>query len=272
MVFSPAKINLFLHVTGKRPDGYHLLQSLMVPLAFGDNIEMTPSNALSLQVTGSDLANEPLENNLVMKAARALQAASGTTQGANIILHKQIPHAAGLGGGSSNAATTLLALQALWNTNIDLPSIATKLGADVPFFLKNKAQYAEGIGEILTPATLPQLYILLVKPNAPMPTAAVFHKGFKNFSAPISLPLQFNSVAELVGYLKSCHNDLTNNAIEIAPVIADILEKLETLNGCLLARMSGSGATCFGIFESAERCNAAAQQFSKHWVQATQTL
>ncbi len=265
MVSSPAKINLFLHVTGKRPDGYHLTQSLMAPLAFGDELEITPSPTLSLEVIGSDLANQPPENNLVMKAARAL----GTSHGADIKLYKHIPHAAGLGGGSSNAATTLLALQQLWKTNIDLLPIATSLGADVPFFLDHTPQYAEGIGDILTPVQLPKLYILLVKPDVAVPTADVFKKGFQQFSKAVHMPSSFDDVSALVDYLKPLKNDLTKNAISIAPQIADILTRLEQTDGCLLARMSGSGATCFGIFESAESCNRAAQYFSDHWVQAT---
>lgn len=268
MVLAPAKINLFLHVTGKRPDGYHLLSSLMVPLAFGDELEFTPSDKLSLQVIGSSLANEPPENNLVMKAARAL----GSSHGAEIKLYKRIPHAAGLGGGSSNAATTLLALSKLWNMNIDLLPIAIKLGADVPFFLHDTAQYAEGIGEILTPVTLPQLHILLVKPDVAIPTADIFKKGFLQFSKPADKATSFADVDALMDYLKPLKNDLTDHAVSIAPQIADILMRLEKTDGCLLARMSGSGATCFGIFESAESCNGAVQHFSDHWVQATHTL
>ena len=268
MVLAPAKINLFLEVVGKREDGYHLLQSLMVPLAFGDELEITPSSILSLKVIGSTLANEPPENNLVMKAARAL----GTSHGANIKLYNRIPHAAGLGGGSSNAATTLLALSKLWKIEKDLLALATSLGADVPFFLHHTAQYAEGIGEILTPVTLPKLFILLVKPNVAVSTADIFRKGFKQFSKPIDTPSSFDDIHTLIDYLKPLKNDLTENAISIAPQIADILTRLEKTDGCLLARMSGSGATCFGIFDNAESCNEAAQHFSDHWVQATHTL
>lgn len=268
MVSSPAKINLFLHVTGKRSDGYHVLQSLMAPLAFGDELEFAPSNQLLLEVIGSDLSKQPPENNLVIKAAEALS----LTHGAKIKLYKHIPHAAGLGGGSSNAAQTLLTLSRLWKIETDLLPIATSLGADVPFFLKNTAQYAEGIGEILTPAILPKLYILLVKPDVAIPTADIFKKGFQQFSTPVNLPTQFDDVVSLMDYLKPLRNDLTENAITIEPVIADIILKLENTNGCLVARMSGSGATCFGVFQSAESCNAAAQYFSEHWVQVTHTL
>jgi 4-diphosphocytidyl-2-C-methyl-D-erythritol kinase len=268
MVLAPAKINLFLEMVGKREDGYHLLQSLMVPLAFGDELEITPSDTLTLKVIGSTLAHEPPENNLVVKAARSLS----TSHGANIKLYKRIPHAAGLGGGSSNAATTLFALSKLWKIEKDLLPIATSLGADVPFFLKNTPQYAEGIGEILTPVTLPKLYILLVKPDVAVPTADVFKKGFKQFSKAAHTPPSFGDIHALIDYLKHLKNDLTENAISIAPHIADILKRLGKTDGCLLARMSGSGATCFGIFDNAESCHKTAQHFSDHWVQATHTL
>lgn len=272
MVLAHGKINLFLHVTGKQNDGYHQLQSLMVPLVFGDRLEVQPNASLSVEVIGSDLANMPPENNLVMKAARALQAATHTTKGAHILLHKHIPHAAGLGGGSSDAAHTLLALQKLWQTHIDLLPIAEKVGADVPFFLNNSAQYAEGIGEKLTAVNIPLLYVLLVKPHIEIPTATIFAKGFSQFSKTIPLLHHFDDAQSLITFLKPLKNDLTENAISVAPVIADILSRLEDTNGCLMARMSGSGATCFGIFADAKSCEVAVQLFAEHWVQVTQTL
>ena len=271
MVLSPAKINLYLHVCGKRADGYHLLDSLMVPLAFGDTLDITPNPKLSLEVIGSTLAQEPPEKNLAIKAAHALQ----EKQGAKIILHKKIPHAAGLGGGSSNAATTLKLLLPLWDKKLkeeQLLKIAESLGADVPFFLNAYSQYAEGIGEKLTPVTLPKIHVLLVNSGTPVPTASVFKKGFLEYSPPALKQQKFLDVDELVSYLKPLKNDLTKNAISMAPEIAQIISKIEENSGCLLARMSGSGATCFGIFKSAESCAKAASQFSDYWVQATQSL
>ena len=275
MVLSPAKINLYLHVCGKRADGYHLLDSLMVPLAFGDMLEISPHSELSLKVIGSALADEPAEQNLVMKAARGLQDLLHTKQGAQIVLHKYTPHAAGLGGGSSNAATTLKLLLELWKENVgqeQLLTLATSLGADVPFFLASTAQYAEGIGEKLTPIALPKLHLLLVNSGTLVPTATIFKKGFAKYSEPVSKYKNFADVGALVAYLKPLTNDLTKNAIGLAPEIAEIITRMENSSGCLLARMSGSGATCFGIFENAEACAKAAAQFSKYWVKTTHTL
>jgi 4-diphosphocytidyl-2-C-methyl-D-erythritol kinase len=275
MVLSPAKINLYLHVCGKRADGYHLLDSLMAPLAFGDTLEITSHSELSLEVIGSSLAQEPVEKNLVMKAARMLQEVLNTTQGAKMVLHKRIPHAAGLGGGSSNAATALKLLLQLWNKKLDseqLLKLATSLGADVPFFLSPSAQYAEGIGEKLTPVGLPKLHLLLFNSGTAVPTVDVFKKGFAEYSRPAIKRQSFADVNEVILYLQSLNNDLTKNATMLAPEIEDILLRIEKSPGCLLARMSGSGATCFGIFESAESCTKAALQFPNYWVKTTHTL
>ena len=275
MALSPSKINLYLHICGRRADGYHLLHSLMVPLAFGDILEIHPDSKLSLEVVGSPLAQEPVEQNLVMKAARALQAALNVSAGARMALNKHIPHAAGLGGGSSDAATALKLLLALWNKDLEekwLLKIAESLGADVPFFLNPTGQYAEGIGEKLTPVAIPKFYVLLVNSGTLIPTAAIFAKGFARYSKPAPKPKEFSNLETLVMYLKNLSNDLTQNAITLAPEIAKIISQLENSSGCLLARMSGSGATCFGIFESAEACKKAAAKFPSYWTQVTPNL
>ena len=275
MALSPAKINLYLHVCGRRADGYHLLDSLLAPLAFGDAIEVFPNQDLTLEVTGSALSQEPAEQNLAMKAARALQAELGIMEGARIVLQKRIPQAAGLGGGSADAAAALNLLSALWKKNLSkdrLLKIALSLGADVPFFFSTASQYAEGIGEKITPVRLPELQVLLVNPGIPVPTAQVFAKGFASYSSPAKKYRQFEDTEALASYLRNLSNDLTPNAISIAPAIADILMQMEKQPGCLLARMSGSGGTCFGLFRDAESCKRAAEKFMPYWTQVTHSL
>lgn len=276
MAFAPAKINLFLHVTGKTANGYHLLESLMAPLAFGDALEATQATEFALDIVGdASLAALPAEQNLVLKAARLLQQSLGTKKAAHLTLQKHIPHAAGLGGGSSDAATALLLLQQVWQQKIApeaCAELALKLGADVPFFLKQTACYAEGVGEILTPIQLPKLHLLLVKPAQGVSTADIFNMGFTHFSDPIKKQPGFTSQQEVVAMLTPLKNDLTHNALKLCPVIGDILTRLEAQPGCELARMSGSGSACFGIFADARSCVQAANTFSDHWAKATHTL
>jgi 4-diphosphocytidyl-2-C-methyl-D-erythritol kinase len=258
--FAPAKLNLYLHVLGRRADGYHRLESLVVPLDLGDEIEAERAGALSLTLAGPfapALAATP--DNIVLRAARELAAAAGIAPLAALRLTKRLPVAAGLGGGSSDAAATLQALMALWGVALDanaLDVLALRLGADVPVCLRRAPQLVGGIGERLEPAPrLPAFAVALVNPGIELATAQVF-AALQSRDNPPAPPFGSPaSAAELAGLLRKRRNDLEVPARALAPAVGDALAALAGQPGCLLARMSGSGATCFGLF--AERAAAA---------------
>jgi len=261
MVFrsaAPAKVNLFLHVTGRRVDGYHELDSLAVFAGVGDVVMAAAGPALDLTFSGpfaGALSAEP--DNLVLRAARALRPDGA----AALHLEKNLPIASGIGGGSADAAAALRALAKLWGMGMttDLAPLALRLGADVPVCLARRAMRMQGIGEILVPApALPPCGLVLVNPGVAVPTPAVFKARTGDFSAPADLPAGWESAGSMVASLASCKNDLQQAAIGIAPVIGDVLATLARLPGALLARMSGSGATCFAVFETPAAAQAAA--------------
>lgn len=250
-----AKINLFLHVVGRRPDGYHLLDMLVVFAEAGDEIRVTPADDLVLEIDGpfgAGLSAGP--DNLVLRAAAGLRRLAGTTQGAHISLTKNLPLASGIGGGSADAAATLLALMRLWQVTPDqrdLFDLAAALGADVPVCLDGRASLVSGIGEIITPLPpLPDAWLLLVNPRVETPTPAVFKAREGAFSAKADWSAQPHDARALATALATRRNDLTAPAIRLAPVIGDVLASLAATPDCLLARLSGSGATCFGLFEN----------------------
>lgn len=256
-VFAPAKVNLYLHVTGRRADGYHLLDSLAVFPAVGDVVEMAVFETLSLQLDGrfgGMLTNEA--DNLLLRAARAL--APG--RGAALRLEKNLPVASGIGGGSADAAAALRGLCALWGIkSANLPEIALKLGADVPVCLRSAPARMQGIGEILAPAPrLPDFGMVLVNPGVAVPTPAVFKARQGSFTPPPMLPALWADPMAMAADLRRCGNDLQQAAIALQPVIGEVLEVLRALPGTLLARMSGSGATCFALFPTAAAARAAA--------------
>jgi 4-diphosphocytidyl-2-C-methyl-D-erythritol kinase len=259
--FAPAKVNLFLHVTGRRENGYHLLDSLAVFPAVGDRLEAAPAEELNLVITGpfgGTLAAEP--DNLVLRAARALAPGKGAT----LKLHKNLPVASGIGGGSADAAAALRLLDRLWGIEADLRGIAATLGADVPVCVASRAARMGGIGEILRPApALPPCGILLVNPGVAVPTPAVFKARQGAFSAPASLPASWSTAAAMAADLKTLTNDLQAPAIALQPVIGEVLATLAALPGALLARMSGSGATCFAIFPTPATATAAAASIAQ---------
>ncbi|MGV6811916.1 MAG: 4-(cytidine 5'-diphospho)-2-C-methyl-D-erythritol kinase [Brevirhabdus sp.] len=264
--FAPAKINLCLHVTGQRADGYHLLDSLVGFASVGDQITVRPAPVLRLEVTGPRSAGVPYDGrNLALKAARL------TGQGADITLDKHLPAAAGIGGGSSDAAATLRALTDL--TGAPLPPLKTllRLGADVPVCLLAKGARMRGIGEQVDPVTLPLVPSLLINPGVEVPTPAVFAAldSKENEPLPNVLPA-FADVPSLVTWLRGQRNDLQRPAIAAAPVIEDALAALAATDAGLF-RMSGSGATCFGLFASDAARDAAANQIAAAqpgwWVQ-----
>ncbi|WP_430540779.1 4-(cytidine 5'-diphospho)-2-C-methyl-D-erythritol kinase [Planktotalea arctica] len=240
-----AKINLTLHVTGQRRDGYHLLDSLVCFAGVGDQITAQSADHLSLSVEGPLASGVPTdERNLVWKAAELF----GHDSGAHISLTKNLPNAAGIGGGSADAAASLLALAELWD--VPLPENVFDLGADVPVCLAPMALRMRGIGEKLSlvPA-LPPLWAVLVNPGVALETPPVFNALTVKENPEMECVPDLQSAAEFAGWCASQRNDLQAPAIGLVPVIQDVLNALAP---SLLARMSGSGATCFGLCASAE--------------------
>jgi 4-diphosphocytidyl-2-C-methyl-D-erythritol kinase len=264
---APAKVNLYLHVLGRRPDGYHALDSLAVFAGVADRLSAEPAEELSLAVAGpfgSTLAAEP--GNLVLRAARLLADAAGVRAGARLVLDKQLPVASGIGGGSADAAAALRLLARLWGLppDLDLAPLAARLGADVPVCLAGRTARMGGVGEQLGPGPdLPPCGIVLVNPGVPLATAAVFRARRGRLSAPARLPAFWSDARAMAATLEACSNDLEPAAIGFCPEIADVLAALRAAKGCLLARMSGSGATCFGLFADAATAREAAGGVSR---------
>lgn len=253
--FAPAKVNLALHVTGQRPDGYHLLDSLVVFAGIGDRVSVSSDDTLSLEVIGADIAEVPSDaRNLVLKAARLFD----EDKGAKIVLEKNLPTASGIGGGSSDAAAALRALSALWNLPLPSTDNVLRLGADLPVCMKPEPQRMRGIGEILDPApALPGMHMVLANPRVGVTTPSVFGRMTNKINPPLEdIPANMDT-AQLVHWLSRQRNDLEVPAISGLPVIQDVLDALEDIPSCCLARMSGSGATCFGLFETAAQARLA---------------
>jgi 4-diphosphocytidyl-2-C-methyl-D-erythritol kinase len=259
-----AKVNLFLRVTGRRADGYHELESLAVfaGAGAGDVLRAAPSAALSLRITGRFAAElGPAPDNLVLRAARALATQAGREAAAALTLEKNLPVASGIGGGSADAAATLRLLTRLWRLPAPPPAaMALKLGADVPVCLRGAPCVMRGVGEILSPAPeLPVFGLALVNPGMGVATPAVFQARQGGFSPPAALPAAWPDAARLARDLAALGNDLQAPALTLCPAIADVLAALRALPGCLLAQMSGSGATCFGLFATPVQAAAAAR-------------
>ncbi len=274
-----AKVNLFLHITGKRQDGYHLLQSLVMFADAGDEIRLQPADAFSLGILGEyadDLSQEDVAKNLVARAAFALAEDAGKACDVAIILQKNIPIGAGLGGGSADAAATLHALNAHWNLGYSvekLAAIGAHLGADIPACVYNKPLLMKAIGEKITPIEIVfDLPILLVNPRFHVATPDVFRAYMPPFDVVIEMPKQFESPEVLLDFLATMHNALQTPAMAIAPQIKVLLDELQLLPNARLARMSGSGATCFALFDTVEACNIAAEiimaAYPDYWIQA----
>jgi len=267
-VFAPAKINLFLHVGDKRADGFHPLESLAVFVDAGDTLTLERADELSLTIEGPFAEGLPVDtDNLVLKAASALNARG------RIVLTKNLPVASGIGGGSADAAAALRGLNELYNLNrTDLFEIAATLGSDVPVCVASKAAWMKGRGEILAQATVPPLSLVLVNPRLGVSTGEVF-RTLGDRSGIGMLPRWTD---DLLPFLLKTTNDLETPARAIQPAIGDVLNALGKLPDVLLARMSGSGATCFGIFEDeASAANAARLLSVEHpgwWVQAVKVL
>lgn len=255
-VAAPAKLNLFLHVGNKRADGYHDLESLVAFVGHQDGIWLERDHDFTLSVTGPFAPSVPSgDDNLVVRAARLLAKESAAGTGAKITLQKQIPPAAGLGGGSADAAAVLRGLVRLWNIDLDrgaLRDIAASLGADVPVCIESATSWMEGRGELVTALpSLPLLWLLLVNPRVEVPTGRVFSGLRQRSGLGLKPPGErFDDVFQLVDFLGSTKNDLEAPACAIAPEIGEVLKEIRALPDVMLARMSGSGATCFGVFQT----------------------
>ena len=270
---APAKINLALHVTGRRADGSHSLEMLVVFAEVGDELEAVPAKKDSLSITGpfaQALGNS--ESNLVLRALAAFRARwpGALPDGLAIRLSKNLPIAAGLGGGSADAAAALRLFASIADRDIaftDLLELGRSLGADVPMCLYSRPAEVRGIGEIVLPLKhFPACHIVLVNPLQPVVTDDVFRKlerrdnpGLPEMSDPLTRP------AQLGLWLSETRNDLEPPAIAIVPAIGDLIAQLGRANGCILARMSGSGATVFGLFGSGAQAHQAAHDLREAW-------
>lgn len=267
-VYAPAKINLTLHVTGQRDDGYHLLDSLVVFADVGDRVEVRASDASRLTVDGPEAAEVPADgDNLVLKVARLFD----DLPGAAIHLTKELPVASGIGGGSSDAAATVRALSCLSDgqgpVRTDIQDALLALGADIPVCLSPRPARMSGIGEVIEPIALPPLEAaVLVNPRVAVRTADIFRALASKSNPPMPEELPgFTSETELIRWLADQRNDLEAPAVAQEPRIGTALAALREVPDCLLARMSGSGATCFGLYGSEDAAKAAVRRISARW-------
>ncbi|MCC5975287.1 MAG: 4-(cytidine 5'-diphospho)-2-C-methyl-D-erythritol kinase [Rubellimicrobium sp.] len=249
---APAKVNLALHVTGQRADGYHLLDSLVVFAGLGDLVTAQPARDVTLKVMGPFAPGVPVdEDNSVLRAARALRAARNVVAGAAITLTKRLPHAAGLGSGSADAAAALRVLCDLWRTPLPAPDdpMVLALGADVPACLAGPGPLRmRGIGEELSPAPpVPGCAMVLVNPRVEVPTPAVFRGLAHKTNPPLAPDPAWRSRAEFLDWLALQRNDLRPPAAALTPEVARALALLDRTPGIVHAVMSGSGATCVGL-------------------------
>jgi 4-diphosphocytidyl-2-C-methyl-D-erythritol kinase len=253
---APAKLNLFLHITGRRPDGYHLLQSAFMLVDWHDTLhfELRPGGLISREDLGAPLPAD----DLCLRAARALQQATGHAGGAHIVVDKQLPAQAGMGGGSSDAASCLLALNRLWGTGLPLPAlekIGLALGADVPFFLRGRNAWVEGIGERITPLDLPPARFAVLKPPQGLETRLIFgDPALKRDTAPAIIS---GFAANPYGFGT---NDLQSVAQRLCPGVTQALQRLAAQG--LKARMTGSGSAVFAPLAQGQEPAAAPQGWS----------
>lgn len=276
-VFAPAKVNLYLHLTGKRPDGYHLLDSLISFADIGDTVTLEQAEQFSFHIDGpfakrfSDSERAPYLNsdNLVIKAARGLSQVVNRSLNVKITLTKNLPLAAGIGGGSSDAAAVLWGLQKLWNLphNAEyMPPLMVSLGADVPVCFECSPTVIRGIGDELFPAPpMPDIPVVLVNPLVSCATADIFLRHSGKYQSCRTLPESFDTFHDLIDTLSQYENDLYAPAKELIPEIENVITALRTQKNCALARMSGSGATCFGLFETYTDAKNAQDQIANEY-------
>ena len=265
---SRVKVNLYLHIIGKRADGYHNLDSLVAFPEIGDEILVSPSNSINLKITGKSKKELNEKENLILKAIKLLK---NRKMGADIHLIKDTPISAGLGGGSSNAAVTLKLLSKLWNVPLPPINELVLLGADIPVCMDWRLQRMQGIGEKNSFVVSPDsLWIVLLNNGDKIPTSTVFQSVTQNeFSGLVNVP-RLNEKNILIKFLKSTRNDLEKSAIKNYPAINDLINSLNLTSGCLVARMSGSGSTCFGLYEKKDEAEKAKKhllnKFPNAWI------
>ena len=253
---SPAKINLFLHITGQRSDGYHNLQTLFQLLDFGDKLVFRSNRSGNIKINGNiDGVDE--KNNLIFHAATLLQKSTGCDFGCTIDLTKNLPMGAGLGGGSSNAATTLVGLNALWKCGLtanQLSDLGKTLGADVPVFVHGESAFAEGIGDILTPLTLPQRWFLVITPNCHVSTREIFSNPQLTRN---SSPIKIRALSG-VEYRNDCQDVVS----KLYPAVGSVLQWVENFSAPL---MTGTGASVFCSFDSKSEAQHVLSKLPKQW-------
>lgn len=279
-VLAPAKINLCLHVGWEREDGYHDLESFVTFADYGDRIFLEGADEMSVSVVGPFASGLPdSSDNIVLRAAGLLAGQSKVARGARITLQKNLPVASGLGGGSADAAAILRGLSIIWDCGLErkeMHELANSLGADVPVCLYSVTAWIEGRGErVATLPPLPKLPLLLVNPALPLSTAEVFSRLDRRAGVGLALPqARFDDGRSLAAFLRSTTNDLETPARLMAPEIGNVLEEIAGMRGCHIARMSGSGATCFGIFGNRKSLRLAAlllrQSHPQWWVIETE--
>lgn len=283
-IFAPAKINLYLHVTGRLDNGYHTLDSLVGFTDIGDQIEIEPATDFEFRVQGpysgafgpKELDASPSSSNLVVQAAWALAQATQKVPNIRATLTKNLPVASGLGGGSSDAAALIWGLLEWWDIPGQasfLPGLMARLGADVPVCLSCKPSRVRGIGDVLDPApAMNEIPVVLVHPARPCITANVFTAFGGKFKEPQTMPESLEDFDELVAFLKDQSNDLYEPACEIVPEIRNAINALNAQKHCALARLSGSGSTCFGLFPDENAAQQAASTIAGEnpdwWVKA----
>jgi 4-diphosphocytidyl-2-C-methyl-D-erythritol kinase len=259
-VFAPAKVNLALHVVGRRDDGYHLLDSLVVFAGLGDWLEISAAPdtpELRLSVTGPRARGVPTDGgNLVWRAFDAFSQPSGVS----IVLEKHLPHAGGIGGGSADAGAAIRGLSRLWDQPLPDRDTLLAIGADTPVCVASRPARMRGIGERLDPVPpLPPLWLVLVNPGVAVPTGPVFKALRSVVNAPMPEP-DWTDAASFLSWLAETRNDLESAAARLVPEVRAVLDILRAQSACRCARMSGSGATCFGLFASEAEAEAAAHQ------------
>ena len=259
---APAKLNLFLHVTGRRDDGYHMLQTVFQLVDWSDTLDFRRREDGRIERT-TEVAGVPVETDLIVRAARALQQASGTRFGADIAIAKRLPMGGGIGGGASDAATTLLALNHLWGLHLDrdeLKRIGLALGADVPFFLHGENAFAEGVGEELTTVALPESWFVIIHPRQHVPTVAIFSDERLTRDTPISIIADFTGCTNKFGFGR---NDLEAIATVKFGEVARALEWLRQYSPH--ARMTGSGACVFARFNDSQTAQQVLDRLPPEW-------
>ena len=253
---SPAKLNLFLHITGRRDNGYHELQTIFQLLDYGDNLTFNSNSSGKITIS-PQIEGVAAENNLIVRAAKLLQAKTGCTSGCNIVLEKKIPMGAGLGGGSSNAATALVGLNHLWQCDLEpdtLAELGAALGADVPVFVHGNSAFAEGIGELLTPLDIPEQWYLVITPDVHISTAEIFSNPQLTRNSP---PIKIRALSG-----EQYRNDCQSVVEKLYPAVKQVLDWAKDYSNPL---MTGTGASVFCSFDSQVRAQEALNLVPKQW-------